>query len=86
VERGGGLGFVCIISLFTFERSIALSLITLYFCIKHTFPMETILRNAPKGGKPDRKPYHPYGLRNPYKIINEENSSLFLNSIFCRKA
>jgi hypothetical protein len=43
--------------------------------------METILRNAPKGGKPDRKPCHPYGFRNPYKIINEENSSLFMNSI-----
>jgi hypothetical protein len=31
----------------------------------HLFPIETTVRNAWKGGKPDRKPYHPYGFRNP---------------------
>jgi hypothetical protein len=30
----------------------------------HTFPIETLIRNAAKGGKPDRKPYHPYGFIN----------------------
>jgi hypothetical protein len=24
-----------------------------------------------KAEKPDRKPYYPYGLRNPYKTINQ---------------
>ncbi len=38
--------------------------------------VETIIRNAPKGGKPNGKPYHPYGFRKLYKIqsIKEENS------------
>jgi hypothetical protein len=26
-------------------------------------PIETTVRNSSKGGKPDRKPHHPYGLR-----------------------
>jgi hypothetical protein len=34
------------------------------------FPIETIFRNAIKGGKPGgkagRKSYHPYGFRNLY--------------------
>jgi hypothetical protein len=33
--------------------------------------METIIRNALKGGKPNRKPYHPYGFRNLYKKISQ---------------
>jgi hypothetical protein len=37
----------------------------------HFFPIETTIRNAPKGGKPDRKPYHSYGFRNPEKTNNE---------------
>jgi hypothetical protein len=40
------------------------------------------IRNASKRGKPDKKPCHPYDLRNNTKqLINEENSSLFNNSI-----
>jgi hypothetical protein len=31
----------------------------------HLFPIETTIINALKGGKPDRKPCHPYGFRNP---------------------
>jgi hypothetical protein len=61
-ENRWGLGFVYIFSLFTFESSIVSSLIFLLFYIKrHLFPIETIIRNASKGGKPNRKPYHPYG-------------------------
>jgi hypothetical protein len=43
------------------------------------YPHRTLFRDALKGGKPDRKPYHPYGFRNPYNTkqsINEEKSSL----------
>jgi hypothetical protein len=47
--------------------------------------METTIRNASKGGKPDRKPYHPYLEIHTKQSTNEENSSLFMNSI-CRKA
>jgi hypothetical protein len=45
--------------------------------------IETLIRNASKRGKPNGKPYHPYGFRNLYskQSINEENSSLFMNSI-----
>jgi hypothetical protein len=68
---GLGLGFVFINSLFIFETSIVLSLITLYLYI-NLFPIETkILKKASKGGKPDRNPYHPYGFINPYKTIYE---------------
>ncbi len=35
------------------------------------FPIETIFRNALKGGKPGRKSYHPYGFRNLYKTLNQ---------------
>jgi hypothetical protein len=49
------------------------------------FPIETTIRNAPRVGKSDRKPYHHYGFRNPYRTINQENSSVFMNNI-CRKA
>jgi hypothetical protein len=45
----GGLAFVYIISLITFESSIVLSLITLLFMYKiHLFSIETIIRNASK--------------------------------------
>jgi hypothetical protein len=46
-----GLGFVNIISLITVECSIVPSLIALYFYINKTFPIETIIKNAKKGGK-----------------------------------
>jgi hypothetical protein len=42
------LGFVYIISMFTFESSIVLSDITLYLYINIFSPLETIIRNAPK--------------------------------------
>jgi hypothetical protein len=61
-DSGWGLGIVYIISL-----KVALFFLLLrfiYMCI-HLFPIETIIRNASKGGKPDRKPYHPYCFRNP---------------------
>jgi hypothetical protein len=32
--------------------------------------IETTVRNASKGGKPDRKPYNPNGFINSYKTIN----------------
>jgi hypothetical protein len=37
----------------------------------HLFPIEITIRNASKRGKPDRKPYHPYGFKKPYKIISQ---------------
>ncbi len=77
------LRFFYIISLFTVECSIVPSLISLYFYINKIFPIETIIKNAKKGGKTDRKPYHPYMVSEKYtkKSIDEENSSLFMNSI-----
>jgi hypothetical protein len=45
-SRCMGPGFVFIISLFTFQS-----------CIY--FPVKTRIRNASKGGKPNRKPYNP---------------------------
>jgi hypothetical protein len=49
------------------------------------FPIEITIRNASKRGKPNRKPYDPFGLKNQRKkLINEENSSLFINSIFSK--
>jgi hypothetical protein len=42
------------------EIIIALSLITLYFYLIHLFPIETTIRSASQGGRPDRKPYHFY--------------------------
>ncbi len=68
-EIGWGLGFVYIFSLFSFESSIVLSLITLYFIYEY---IETTIRNASTGGKPDIKPYHYYGLKYRYKTIIEE--------------
>jgi hypothetical protein len=52
----------------------------------HLFPIETIITNTWKGGKPDRNPNHPYDFKNLYKIHQsmKENSSLFMNRI-CRK-
>jgi len=37
----------------------------------HLFPIETKIRNASKGGKPGRKPYHPYNFRNLDKKVNQ---------------
>jgi hypothetical protein len=41
--------------------------------------METIIINASKGGKTTRKPYHPYGFRNPYKTINQLRNLKFVH-------
>jgi hypothetical protein len=30
-----------------------------------------LFKGVNKAKKPDRKPYHPYGFRNPYKTINQ---------------
>jgi hypothetical protein len=35
------------------------------------FLLLLFIRNASKGGKPNRKPYYHYGFRNPYKRINQ---------------
>jgi hypothetical protein len=82
------------------KESVGLALVTLFLCLplkvallfllilfityKYTFSIETLIRNASKGGKPNRKPYHPYGFINLYKTlqsINEENLSLLMKSI-----
>jgi hypothetical protein len=50
---------------------------------KNTFN-EPAIRNESNGGKSARKPYHPYGFKNPYptkQSFIEENSSLFMNSV-----
>jgi hypothetical protein len=57
-------------SWFTFEISIVLSLITLYFYIK-IFSIETTIRNALKEGKPDRNHTAPLVSENQYKTINQ---------------
>ncbi len=81
---GWGIGFVYIFSLFTFDSSIVLPVTTFYLFINTCFPHRNNIRNASKGGNPNRKlPYHPYGFRNLHvckTTINGENSSLFMNS------
>jgi hypothetical protein len=68
-ESRWGLGFVYIISLL---KSALFFLLILFIYIKiHLFLIETIIRKASTGGKPNRKPYHPYGLINLYKEINQ---------------
>jgi hypothetical protein len=76
--------WLCLHYLFvTFENSIGLSLITLHFYKKTFFPIETTIRNALKGGKPDRKPYTTPMVSEIHtkQSANEENSSLFRDSI-----
>jgi hypothetical protein len=52
------------------------------YYLPHGFLGHT-LRNALRGGKPDRKPYHAPVVSEiqTKQSINEENSSLFMNSI-----
>ncbi len=75
-----GLCFVYIISLFTFQNSIVLSLITLYLYVyKCLFPIKTISINASKEGKPYRKPYPiPNCFRNLYKELNQRRKLKFV--------
>ncbi len=80
--------FVYIISVFDFESSIVLSHtvhISLYLYVNTSFPHKATIKNAGKKKKnaENLTENHtiPHGFRNPSKTINEENSSLFLNSI-----
>jgi hypothetical protein len=41
------------------------------FALCYSQSSSPIIRNASKGGKPNRKPYHPYGFRNLFKTINQ---------------
>jgi hypothetical protein len=74
-----GLGYLCLhlkITLFNLPK--------LYIYIKYIFsPYKTIIRNALKRGKPNRKPYHLAMVSEIYtkKSTNEKNSSLFMKSI-----
>jgi hypothetical protein len=70
-ESRWGLGFVFIISLFTFEVALFFLFLLIIYIKIHVFPRETIIRNASKGGKPNRKQYLPYGFKNRYKTINQ---------------
>jgi hypothetical protein len=65
--QGGGL------DLFTLSLRLPLkvALFFLLLLVMHTFPIETLIRNAAKGGKIDRKPY-PYGFIYTIQSTNEE--------------
>jgi hypothetical protein len=55
-----------------------LALFTLFFCLPLKIEKELTIRNASKGGKPDRKLYHPFGFR---MLLLNKKSNLFMNSI-----
>ncbi len=55
-----------------------LALFTLFLCLPLKIEKELTIRNVSKGGKPDRKPCHPFGFRMP--LLNKK-STLFINSI-----
>jgi hypothetical protein len=58
---------LCLHYLFvTFESGI----VQFIYILKHLFPIETRIKNESKGEKPNT-PYHPYGLRNLFKTINQ---------------
>jgi hypothetical protein len=68
-------------SLYILEVAVFFFLLHFIYKSIHLIPQETIIRNAWKGGKPNRKLFHPYGFRNPTKqSISEETSRLFMNS------
>ncbi len=71
------VGFVYVITLLAQKFSIVLFFITPYF--KKHIQIKTTIRNAPKGGKPDRNPYHHYGFRSPHKIINQWRKLKFVH-------
>jgi hypothetical protein len=81
-ENRWGLGFVYIISLFTFESSIVLSLISLYVYIKHLFPIETIIRKLRRRKTLAENHTTPM-VSEIYtkKTISEGKSCVFTNSI-----
>jgi hypothetical protein len=84
-ESGRGLCFVYIISLFTFESSINISLITIYLYKKYIFfPYKQQLEIHRKEANLTEN--HTTPMVSVFAIhtkqtINEENSSLFMNSI-----
>jgi hypothetical protein len=79
---GWELGYVYIISLFTFEICIVLYLITLYLCVNTFFPIETTIINASKDENLTENHTTPIVLKiYTQQSVNEENSSLFMNSI-----
>ncbi len=87
---GKGLGFVYIIALFTFESRIVFYFITLYLYVNmYIFSPYTTVRNASKGGKPNRKPYHPFSFINLYKTIKQWKKLKFFHEYWialCREA
>jgi hypothetical protein len=71
-----GLGFIYIISssplkaaLFSFSHYTLFIYKDIFILFFH---IEIAIRNVLKGGKPNRKPYNPYGFRYPYKTINQK--------------
>jgi hypothetical protein len=61
---GGGLALLILLKVALFFLSLRFIYINSYV------PTKATIRNASKEGKPDKKPYHPYGFRNPYKTMN----------------
>jgi hypothetical protein len=68
---GGGLALFSLSLCLPLKVALFFLLFHFFYMQIHIFPIETIIINALKGRKPDRKPYHPYGFRNPYKTINK---------------
>ncbi len=79
---GGGLGFVYVISLFTFESSIVLSLITLYKYINTSFPHRSNNKKCTKRRKTWQKTIPHLLFQKFIQKTHNENSSLFA---FCIK-
>ncbi len=69
-ESRWGLGFFSISLCLLLKAALFFSYYSLFLYKYILYQIETIIRNALKGGKPNRKPSHPNGFRNTYKIIN----------------
>ncbi len=63
-------------------------LLHFFLYINKSFPIRNYNRNVSKWGKLERKPYHPCGFRNQFKLINQWRQPKFECSwiAFCRKA
>jgi hypothetical protein len=74
------LGLVCIFSLFTFESSNVLSIITLYLYLNTSFS-QAIIGNASKGEKTKQKTISPLWVQK--SILNNQSmkKGLFMNII-----
>ncbi len=81
-ESGCGLGFDYIISLLPLKAACSLSNYTV-FLLKTSFPQRKTIRKAPKGGKPDRKPYDPYIW---FQKSIQKNQPIMSTVACCRKA